>query len=79
MKTTIFLALAIGVILGCSINAAATDNAKREVYAVCNSARLELNGASEEACGQVQDKYNIEFLCEANNNLPATNCWTEAK
>lgn len=79
MKTTIFLALLVGAILGCSINAQATDNAKREVYAVCNSARLEISGASEQACGQLQDKYGIEFLCNANNNSPATNCWTEAK
>lgn len=79
MKTTIFLAVLVGVIFGLAINKASTDNAKRQVYAVCNSARLEIDGRSEQACGDLQDKLGVEFLCKANNNLESNYCWTEAK
>lgn len=77
--TTVILAIGVGLIFGLALDRAATENAKKLVYNVCNDARLEVSGDSEEACGQVQDKYNIEFLCESNNWLASTHCWTEAK
>lgn len=79
MKITILLALLVGAVFGSAINQAAADNAAREVYAVCNSARQEISGISEQACGDLQDKYNIEFLCQANNSEASNNCWTEVK
>lgn len=79
MKTTIFLALVVGLMFGVAINNAATQNAKRQVYAVCNGARLEISGASEQACGDLQDRLGVEFLCDSNNSLTSNHCWTEAK
>lgn len=79
MKTTIFLAVLVGLAFGHALNNAAANAAAREVYAVCNSARQEISGASENACGDLQDKYNIEFLCQANNSEASNNCWTEIK
>lgn len=76
---TIALALMAGLIIGGAINSAAANNAAAEVYAVCNSARQELSGASENQCGNLQDRYNIEFLCNANNSSADTHCWTEIK
>lgn len=76
---TISLALLIGVMFGTAINNAAAESAAREVYAVCNSARQEISGTSEQACGDLQDKYNIEFLCEARNSEASNHCWTEVK
>lgn len=79
MKATIFLALLVGLAFGHALNNAAAQSAAREVYAVCNSARQEMSGASEQACGDLQDKYNIEFLCEARNSEASNHCWTEIK
>lgn len=79
MKLTILLALLVGLAFGHALNNAATENAKREVYAVCNSARLEISGQSEQACGDLQDKLGIEYLCQERNDLPTNHCWTEAK
>lgn len=79
MKTTVILAVFVGLVFGLALNQAATNNAKRQVYAVCNSARLEIDGRSEQACGDLQDKLGVEFLCENNNSLTTNHCWTEAK
>lgn len=79
MKLTIFLALLVGLAFGHALNTAATQSAKAQVYAVCNSARLEVSGQSERQCGDLQDKLGVEFLCEANNALTTNHCWTEAK
>lgn len=42
------------------------------VYAVCIAAHHEVSGESEEACGNMQDKYHYEFLCSRIGN-----CWVE--
>lgn len=79
MKTTIILTVFVGLGFFLLLNQAATNNAKREVYAVCNGARLGIDGRSEQACGDLQDRLGIGFLCEANNPLDSNRCWTEAK
>lgn len=71
--------LVIGLVFGYGVNQQANTSAASEVYAVCNSARLEVSGESEEACGAIQDKYNAEFLCEARNSSVDNHCWVEVK
>lgn len=51
----------------------------RAVYAVCNDSRLVNNGGLETACGDAQQASTSEFLCDQNNNDPATHCWVELK
>ena len=72
---TILLALLVGAIFGTAINHAAANNAAQEVYAACMQAHFETDGPSEQHCGDLQDKYNIEFLCDRTG----ANCWTEVK
>lgn len=76
---SIALLLLAGVILGGSINNAAAQSAAAEVYAVCNNARLEISGTSEAHCGDLQDRYHIEFLCNERNASQTNHCWTEIK
>lgn len=45
------------------------------VQTICDQAHNEINGASERACGDAQDKTNTEYLCNSIN----TSCWVEAK
>lgn len=54
------------------------NNDRAFVYAVCESAHNELNGSSEQACGDAQTKTDTEFLCTANT-VGAGQCWVEAK
>lgn len=49
------------------------------VYAICNQARTQLSGASEQQCGEAQDRTSTEFMCEHNNSLTSTHCWVESK
>ena len=56
------------------------STAKREyVYQICNSARQEVNGQSEQECGRAQDRTGTEFLCEQRNADPSNHCWVEEK
>lgn len=48
------------------------------VYSVCNQSRISPT-ITEGECGRLQDKWNIEFICAANNQNPNTRCWTESK
>ena len=48
------------------------------VYAVCNTSRISPT-INETECGQLQDKWHIEFLCRDNNTDPNNVCWTEQK
>jgi hypothetical protein len=41
---------------------------------ICAQAHQVNDGKSEQACGNVQDKYHTEFLCSAQGA-----CWTELK
>lgn len=48
------------------------------VAQVCDAARLEISGESENACGDAQDKAGAEYKCTAmlNNKL---SCYVEVK
>lgn len=72
---TVALLLMVGLILGAAINGAAARSAAAEVYAACMQAHYETDGPSEQHCGDLQDRYNIEFLCDQTS----THCWTEVK
>jgi hypothetical protein len=78
MKITLLLALVIGLGIGYVINIHATEKAAFEVYTTCNESRMS-DTINETKCGDLQDKYGIEFLCEQRNNLSTNTCWTEAK
>lgn len=53
------------------------ESPQGQVYKACQDSRLVIDGAKENACGDLQDKYNIEFLCDG---LEAeSHCWTEQK
>lgn len=41
------------------------------VQQVCDIAHGEVSGYSEEACGNVQDQTNTEYICNS------TSCWVE--
>ena len=65
--TVIWLTLAVmaGPLLSLKAN-------YQEVMRVCIMARNEINGASEERCGELQDKTNTVFNCNGE-------CWLEIK
>lgn len=44
---------------------------------VCGQAHKISDGKSEKACGDAQDQYNLEFLCNARGADAA--CWVEEK
>lgn len=47
------------------------------VQTVCDKAHRELSGASEQECGDAQDKANAEYLCDGVS--PSARCWVEVK
>lgn len=53
------------------------DN-KDLVYSACNESRIS-DTVTEETCGYLQDRYNMEFLCKENNKDSQTQCWVEEK
>lgn len=71
----------IAILVGCFIIAAWLDNPPTrqqqvlEAYNICNSARLEPSGRSEQACGDVLDKYNLVFTCEQRNRKLDNVCY----
>jgi len=42
-------------------------------YSICMTAHGEVNGASEQACGDALDREGLIFMCDKTGN----NCWTE--
>lgn len=48
-----------------------------QVKSICDKAHREVNGTSEEACGNAQDITGTEYICE--NNTPDADCWVEVK
>jgi hypothetical protein len=46
------------------------------VYEVCNASRIH-DIVSEQTCGELQDYYHLEFLCDKNNKLADNHCWVE--
>lgn len=46
-----------------------------QVLAVCNDSRLVNDGAKEEKCGDLQDLYNYEYLCDGIE--ASSSCWVE--
>lgn len=50
------------------------------VYDYCNHSRiLDEPRTSEQTCGDLQDFYNVEFLCSERNNQTNNTCWVEEK
>lgn len=45
----------------------------RQTYSICWAAHNEINGQSEQACGNAQDLTHTEFVCTTSN------CWLEVK
>lgn len=78
-----FILLAIAVTIAFytvgMFNEADRERQGAEVFAACNSSRMKISGDAETNCGQLQDHYGFEFLCEANDNKVSTKCWVEDK
>lgn len=45
-----------------------------EVYTICADARGMIDGASEQACDDAQDRTHTNYLCN-----PSGNCWVEVQ
>lgn len=71
------LALTVGLVFGSAVNKVAYNSAAAEVYAACQASRMSAT-LSEKHCGELQDKYKIEYLCKQNNTLVSNHCWTES-
>ena len=54
------------------------EYAKQEVYRVCNQSRISPS-VTEAECAELQDKYNMRFICEERNAQPDNICWVETK
>lgn len=63
-----------GFMIGFNVGQDNQLNAMRETYKTCLVAHAEINGDSEQACADAQDKTSTEFLCS-----PQGNCWVEVK
>lgn len=48
-----------------------------ETQQICDRSRAVISGSLEQACGDVQQRYGTEYLC--NNLQPSAVCWTEVK
>lgn len=53
-------------------------SSKDTVYNLCQESRTS-NKISEQTCGELQDYYNVEYLCKERNALTSNKCWTEVK
>jgi hypothetical protein len=47
------------------------------VKEACTSSNKVLDGDKERSCGELQDKYNMEFLCD--EQAAGSHCWVEVK
>lgn len=52
--------------------------AAQEVFDICQASRIG-NTQSEQRCGDVQDLYQYEYVCEQRNSSSANHCWVESK
>lgn len=75
---TVLLAVTAVYQYGAAVVEINTNN-RNYVYNVCNSARFEVLGTSEQSCAQAQDETQTEFLCSHRNNRPDNICWVEGK
>lgn len=48
-----------------------------ETQQVCDRSRTVNNGELENTCGELQEAYGVEYLC--NSYAPDAICWTEVK
>lgn len=57
-----------------------TTTAMDVVYDYCNHSRIQDEPkTSEQTCGDLQDHYNVEFLCSERNSQTNNTCWVEGK
>jgi hypothetical protein len=73
----ITLTIVIGVCVCVNIQAQ-KGSPKEVVYQMCQSSRM-TDSVAEQTCADLQDHYNIEFLCEQNNKSSSNHCWVEEK
>jgi hypothetical protein len=60
-----------------AVKTARTAGGKAYTMAVCGPAHKINDGKSEKACGDAQDQYKLEFLC--NSQGADAGCWVEEK
>jgi hypothetical protein len=61
-----------------NVKAQLKEAPKNTVYSVCQISR-QTNKISESTCGELQDYYLVEYLCEQKNNSANNQCWVESK
>lgn len=75
---TLVVVIAVSAIFGGMVGFSMGRDAQlkdmREAYKTCLVAHFEVNGDSEQACGNAQDITSTEFLCNQQNH-----CWLEVK
>lgn len=49
----------------------------QQVKKACMESNRVISGEKEDKCGELQDKYNMEFLCE--EQTAGAHCWVETK
>lgn len=76
---SIIITLIVVVGLVCLANIGQADmQPKQVVYDMCQASRIS-DTVSESTCGELQERYNAEYLCDQNNKNASTHCWVEMK
>lgn len=74
------IVLAVGIwVVGDFRGAHANLTAQKVEYTqvICDHARSEINGSSEQACADAQTTTGTEYLCTSTS--PKASCWVEVK
>lgn len=69
------LIVAVALLMGAVWEKSADASDLRQTLAICQSAHRETDGASEQRCGDMQDKTHTEFICSQTGAY----CWLEVK
>ena len=77
----ILIGVLIGVIVLLSFAVVGQSNLavqhdKQLVWDACNQSR-QTDTVSEDTCGYLQDKFNMEYLCKNANSFADNYCWVE--
>lgn len=49
----------------------------QQVKEACTNSNKVIDGGKEQSCAELQDKYNMEFLCDGVE--ASSHCWVETK
>lgn len=78
MKPVLITLIIVVGLLGLANIGKSSMSPKQVIYEMCQSSRI-TDMVSEQTCGELQDRYNAEYLCDSNNKNASTHCWVEMK